>query len=255
MIIWRRWVKLNRKKIKYLDARFILFESVKIIVLMLLISYIFFNNILLFFLVIPFAYILARGDVITYIEREKGKVREDFKEYIEFLSGNLNAGYSLENAMLKARDDLKKMHTGRTRLDECLTHIAGKMSYNQKAEELLLWMGEETEIDEIKEFANLIVTAKKYGGNMVKLIRMASKNLNEKCVVSLEIETMIAAKKFEGMIMLISPFAIVGYMRFTNGEYISSIYDNAFGRVVMVVGLISVTIANALIQKITRIEV
>ena len=100
-----------------------------------------------------------------------------------------------------------------------------------------------------------MATAKKYGGNINTLINKTKKKLNHKLMVEKEIETMIAAKKLEGHIMLLMPFGIVFYMRVTNGDYIDLLYENTMGVVVVTVALLVVLVCGLLINKITRIEV
>ena len=249
-------MKLHRKKTIYSpEPEWILLEFLKLIFVALVMSYVFFDSFAGLLAAIPFAVAMASMDYKKYIRKRKAEVREDFKELLSFVSGNLNAGYSLENAFLQAGGELRKMHEREEITDRELKAVAVGISCNRPIEELLDEFGAKTEVDEIQEFADLIKTAKKYGGNIIKLIRIMSKNLTEKCVTELEIKTMTAAKKMEGMIMLASPVLIIAYMRITNGGYISMLYETSLGRILMTICLGIMGLAGFMINKIVRIEV
>ena len=52
----------------------------------------------------------------------------------------------------------------------------------------------------------MIEAAKRYGGNIPYLIRQMVRQMQESELVELEIQTVLAAKKLEGRIMLFVPF-------------------------------------------------
>ena len=54
--------------------------------------------------------------------------------------------------------------------------------------------------------------------------------MQESELVELEIQTVLAAKKLEGRIMLFVPFGIVLFLRMTNASYMQVLYTTATGR-------------------------
>lgn len=53
--------------------------------------------------------------------------------------------------------------------------------------------------------------------------------MQESELVELEIQTVLAAKKLEGRIMLFVPFGIVLFLRMTNASYMQVLYTTATG--------------------------
>jgi tight adherence protein B len=70
-----------------------------------------------------------------------------------------------------------------------------------------------------------------------------------------EIDTMITSKRLEQRIMCIMPFAIVAYLRLTNGTYISGMYGNLPGIIAMTICLIVIAVSGLWGKKIVNIEV
>ena len=66
---------------------------------------------------------------------------------------------------------------------------------------------------------------------------------------------MIASKKLEFDIMCAVPFVIILYMKLTFGEFLSVLYGNAVGMIIMTVCLCVYLAAYRIGRKIIRIEV
>lgn len=237
------------------DRRMIGWFLCKMCLLAGLIAYLFYNSFFGIFAIFPITFFCWSLEKKKYIQRQKNILRTEFKNMIISLLGNLNAGYSLENAFLETGLEMKKLYGTELLISEELENFRRGISCNVRIEDLLRTFGVRSEIEEIQDFANMLVSAKEHGGNMLLIIRRAVSNLSARCSLELEIETLISAKKLEGMIMLGMPFLIVAYMRLTNGEYLMPIYTNLGGRILMTIGLILVILCAWLVGKITEIEV
>lgn len=229
-------------------------ESVKIVVVCVLIGLLFYNSLWGGLVVAPVGLILWKLDRKNHVAAKKDRIEGEFKDFIVLISGNLNAGYSLENAFLQAKKEFVGSRENSIIGYELEKMVNGLRCHNS-LEDMLLSFGNSTQIGEIIDFANLIRTAKQHGGNIIKLIKRTVNNFAEKYSVEMEIKTMISAKKLEGRIMLLAPLAIVLYMRMTNGNYMEILYNTTMGRVIMTLCLVVVLVSGLFIEKIIDIEV
>ncbi len=241
-------------RILSLGIRWVIFESLKLMVVCLMVGYLFYDALWGSVLVLPFGVLLWGIDRDKAITTKKDKITEEFKDFIIFLSGNLNAGYSLENAFVQSYAEFVNAKED-SLIGVALGRMVNGSKCNKNLEDMMFSFGEDIGIAEIIDFAELIKVAKRYGGNIIKLIKQTAINLSEKHHVEREIKTMIAAKRLEGRIMLIAPLAIVLYMRMTNGDYMKVLYDTGMGRLVMTICFGVVVVAGMLIEKIINIEV
>lgn len=237
------------------DKRWIIFELLKLGIYTAVIGMLFFDTLRWIPATALFGIMLWRMDSARYVTVRKKKLREEFKDMIILLSGNLNAGYSLENSFVRTVDGMRKQYGIDSMIEQELQGILHGIRCNCKIEDLLMDFGKRSEIDEVLDCANLIAATKKHGGDMIRVIRRMSAIMSEQRMAETEIETTVAAKKLEGKVMLVMPFAIVLYMRLTNAGYMEVLYRTGAGRLVMAVGLMLVCFACWLIDKITKIEV
>ena len=126
---------------------------------------------------------------------------------------------------------------------------------NIPVEKLLKDFGNRSGVEDICNFANVVVAAKKSGGNLIHIIEKTVHSISDKLAVEEEIKTLIAAKRLEEQIMMILPYGILFYLRITNGEFLEVLYHNAIGVMLMTVFLVIIYIANLWAGKIMEIRV
>lgn len=229
-------------------------EVFKLGVICLAVAKILYDRIWMSLGIVPMALVILKGDIRMYKIKTKEMLNVQFGQVLTLVSGNLNAGYSLEQGIKKAYQDISHSDDFDLMRRE-LALVVNGINLNKSPEELLLEFGDRCQLESVVELAGLISIAKRCGGNLNQLIAKANKNLKDRKMVEKEIETMISAKKLEGYIMLFMPFAIVLYMRFTNSAYISTLYDSLVGNIVTTVALVVVMVCGYFIKRITKIEV
>lgn len=218
----------------------------------LIASWLFYNSWFGMLVSVPVIPIMWRRNKQEIMRKKRTQIKEEFREMMVMVSGNLNAGYSLENSFLQVS---KTNATEWKLMDRELERIENGLSYSKRIETLLLDMGKRWEITEIVNFARLIEVAKQYGGNIPMLIRQMTTNFADVQETEMEIQTVIAAKRMEGTIMLLVPFGILLMLRLINPTYIQVIYESIAGRIWMTICLIVIILCKLWIEKIVRIEV
>ncbi len=191
---------------------------------------------------------------IYVMQRRRKELKAEFREMIILFSGNLEAGYSLENAIAETSRMFSDDNKTNSIMQGELHRFVNGIACGQAVDELFVKFGVRSGVQEIRDFAGLLKIAKYYGGNIPKLIRQTAANFADTAMVETEIDTLISAKRLEGRIMLAVPFAILGYLRLMNPEYVQPLYT-AGGRVWMTIGLLIIGAAAVWIEKIVRIEV
>lgn len=237
------------------DKKWILKETIKIFCISGFVGYLFFGNVFFAVFILPLGILLWRMDISETIAARNKRLAKEFKDMLISLSGNLNAGYSLERAFYKTHQDLSKSGETYQFITTEIRHILYGLEYNRRIEELICDLAQRSNVEDIHIFSEMVEASKIYGGNMVQVIRQTVNNLTEKYMVEEEIETMIAAKKLEGRIMLLMPFMIILYMKLTNRGYMDILYETVLGKTVMVISLLVILAAGMAINKIVKIEV
>lgn len=135
-----------------------------------------------------------------------------FRDGITSLSNSLSAGYSIENAFSEAIIDLKTIYEEDAYIIKEFYFIIARLKRNETIEDILYEFADRTGIEDIYNFVQVFITAKRTGGNIIKIICNASKSIGDKIEIKREIKTLITAKKYESRIMNIIPFGMILYM-------------------------------------------
>lgn len=178
-----------------------------------------------------------------------------FKEAIQSVSSALNTGYSVENAFREAQKEIRLIYPERARISKELEIIARQLRIHVPMEKILEEFGLRVQTEDVRNFVTVFSAAKKSGGNMIAIIQDTVRQIGDKIDVRREIETMLAAKRYEFRVMSAIPYAIIGYMSLSFPEFMDSLYGNIFGLVVMTVCLGIYIGAYYLGVRLIRIEV
>lgn len=178
-----------------------------------------------------------------------------FKEAIQAVSCALNTGYSVENAFREAQKELRLIYPENARISKELLIITRQLRIHVPLEKILEEFGMRMQTEDVRNFVTVFAAAKKSGGNMISIIRDTVRQIGDKIDVKREIDTMLAAKKYEFRVMSAIPYAIIGYMSLSFPEFMDSLYGNLFGIGVMTICLGIYLGAYYLGIRMIRIEV
>ena len=173
----------------------------------------------------------------------------------ESVAASLNAGYSLEHAFENAKNDLALLYDENAMIRKEVDRILAGIHMNIPVEDLLKDFGNRSGSEDIQNFANVVSAAKKSGGNLIQIIEKTVNCITDKIAVEEEIATMISAKKLEEQIMKGMPYAIIFYLRVSNGDFMDVLYHNGFGIFCMTVFLAVTYLAELWADHIMEIQV
>ena len=207
----------------------------------------------------PLVAVIAAGVVrwrkCVLLERKKEQLHYHFKEFISAFHTALRAGYSVENGIKSAKADLEKLYGKEDILVQELTEMVHQMEFQVPAEQLFLNLGRRSGIEDIRTFAEMLIIAKRTGGNLSGILQNTWRTLVEKIDTRQEIQTVIASKKYEQTVMSLMPACIILYLRFTFSGFIERLYGNLAGVLVMTICLTIYAGAFLLGRRMIRIEV
>ncbi len=156
-----------------------------------------------------------------------------FKDFLASLHTGMAAGYSLENGVRSAERDLERLYGGSDPLVMELREIVRQMSFQQPAESLFRDLGNRSGVEDIRSFGEVLMIAKRTGGDMGEILQSAWRNLCEKIDTREEIETILASRRYEQQVMSMMPAGILFYLQVSFGDFMEPLYGNPAGILVM----------------------
>ncbi len=170
-------------------------------------------------------------------------------------AASLSAGYSIENAVREAWKELRRIYTEESFIIREFQLLVNQSEMNRSMEQLFMDLGKRSGVEDIQSFAEVFLTARRTGGDLLSVIRNTCSCIRQKQETLLEIETCLAGKVMEQNIMSAVPLLILGYIRLTSPEFLDGMYGNMTGSAVMAICLMVYAAAYAWGKSIVDIEV
>ena len=218
-------------------------------------AYVFYRSFIVFLMLIPFGILYPVLKRKELKEKRLQQLNVEFKEGISLLSSFLSAGYSVENAFSSSVRELMLLFGEDGLITIEFKHIENQIKINRSVEQALMEFASRSGLDDVKNFAEVFVAAKRSGGELVSIISHTANIIRDKVSVRQEILTMSASKQFEQKVMNMIPFFIVIYIDLTSPGFFQVMYTTAIGRIVMTVCMVLYVLAFFISRKIMSIEI
>lgn len=221
----------------------------------IVVGYLFYSNIIGIMILIPYAFYFVKNKKKEIIRQRKWQLNLEFRDGLLSITSALNAGYSIENAFEQAASDLKLMYSQDAFIIKEFDSMVNQIRMNITIETILADFANRSRVEDIANFSEVFVTAKRTGGDLIKIIRSTGNTISDKIEVKREILTMITAKKFESKVMSVIPFSIILYLRIFSPGFLDPLYNSLIGFLIMTILLFVYCIAYKIAENIMKIEV
>lgn len=209
------------------------------------------------------AYLLLSPALFLFLKRKKKELAKkrrqelhlQFKDAVLSVSASQKAGYSVENAFKEAYRDMAMLYGEESPICRELYAIGKGLENNVVLEKLLYDLGCRSHVQDIMQFAEVFLIAKRNGGNMTEILSATADTIEQKTAVDKEIEVLLSARKMEQKIMNAVPFFIIFYISLTSKGFFDVLYHNPAGILIMTICLAVYLAAFILSEKIVEIEV
>ncbi len=188
------------------------------------------------------------------MEERRWKLNLEFKDAILALSAALEAGYSPENALEEACKDLRQIYREDDMILQEFAYISNQLRMNITLERALEDFGERSGIEDIQSFSQVFATAKRTGGDLIRVIKTTVSIISDKIEVKRDIITLIAGKRLEANMMKVIPLLIIAYLTIFSPGFLDPLYNNTFGIMIMTLFLMIYLGAFFIIDRIVAIE-
>ena len=224
-------------------------------VLCAVLDYLFYKNLWMLSAVIPASVLYLKWKKKQLIRERKRRLNYQFRDALNSMSVAVQAGYSVENAVSACTRDLEQLYEKNEDIVKEFRYIENQQKVSVPVEELFLDLGRRSKVEDIENFASILYTAKRSGGDLGNVIQKVARMLGDKIDVKKEIEATLAAKKSEQMIMSLMPAGIILYLQLASPGFLDMLYGNPFGICAMSVCLGVYGTAYWMGRRIIEIEV
>ena len=200
------------------------------------IAFLFYDSVWAGLILLPGIYIFFKYKKTTLKKKREDILKTEFIQTIASFSTAIASGFSSENALKEAKNDIDRMFEGSYMSAE-LGYMIGRIGLGVRIESVLFDFADRTGIREIRDFATVFAIAKKNGAAFGSSIIRCVNIMEEAKDTEREIEVLLSGKKYEQKIMTLIPVVLIAYLRYSSPDFIAVWYHNLMGIVVMTVCL------------------
>jgi len=189
-------------------------------------------------------------------QRRKALIIQQFKDAIYMISTSLSVGKSMPNAIGESAAEISKIYLGDSAfMVKELQVMHSKLSMNGTVESVFKHFSERANIEDIRDFTQVLLMGRKKGANINELIRKTSQIIGDKIQIQRDITTIQTSKKFEFRIMTVMPVFFIAFITKSSPELMEPVYTELLGLVAMTAALMMFGSAYFLGEQLIRIEV
>lgn len=107
---------------------------------------------------------------------------------------------------------------------------------------------------DLRFFAIAVLVQKDTGGNLTEVLEQISKLIRERTVFDRQVKTLTAEGRLSGIILVLLPLLMFGYIYMANYEYVSLLWTEELGHYMVIGAVISQILGAYLIKRIVAIE-
>ena len=144
------------------------------------VDYLFYQTPWVMLLVVPVSVFFLRWKKKQMIRERKRHLNYQFRDALNSMSVAVQAGYSVENAVSACVRDLEQLYPKNEDIVAEFRYIETQQRVSVPVEELFLDLGQRCKVEDIENFASVLYTAKRSGGDLGNVIQKVARMLGDK---------------------------------------------------------------------------
>ena len=176
-----------------------------------------------------------------------------FAEYLGFVREALMVGYSLEQAVREGRKGMLATLEKENFFLKSVIRLEHKLQLGTTVESAFLQWAEESDCDDICDFAEVLSIAKRTGGAVRQVIDNTERIIRDKQETMRYIKSALHSREYEAKVMKVMPFAMLLYLRMFMPDYLAPLYHNSVGVCVMSVVLAAYFVLCVVLDRVATV--
>ena len=138
------------------------------------VDYLFYQTPWVMLFVVPVSVFFLKWKKKQIIRERKRRLNYQFRDALNSMSVAVQAGYSVENAVSACVRDLEQLYPKNEDIVAEFRYIETQQRVSVPVEELFLDLGQRCKVEDIENFASVLYTAKRSGGDLGNVISGAT---------------------------------------------------------------------------------
>ncbi|MFN2581874.1 MAG: type II secretion system F family protein [Candidatus Dormibacteria bacterium] len=198
----------------------------------------------------PIAVWVLSGLFLKFRQRRRvRKFNSQLGDTILLLSNALKAGHSFAQALSSVSKNASPP------ISEEFARATREIALGITVDDALMHMVERNKSEDFDLMVTAVQIQRVVGGNLAEILDTIAFTIRERIRIQGEIRTLTAQARTSGWIITILPFALAGVLALISPGYFGPFLTDPLGHIMIGIGVVSIAIGAAAIQKIVKIEV
>ncbi|GAA0182615.1 hypothetical protein SH2C18_49640 [Clostridium sediminicola] len=213
------------------------------------ILYFAFGNLIFLFIGGIVGYLLPNRWLKGMIRKRIEKFNKELPDMINIVIGSLKSGYSFPQALKTVVEECEPP------IKEEIGLLLKEMSYGVTIDSALNNLCKRMPSNDLELMVQAILIQRQVGGNLAGVLQIIVNTIRERIRIQGQVKSLTSQGRLSGRVIGALPI-ILGFMIYLmNPEYISLLFTNTLGKILIFICIISGVIGFILINKLTKIEV
>lgn len=187
--------------------------------------------------------------VLTLRGRRVQKINEELDQMVSMMSSSLKAGFGLLQSLDQAAQQL------RPPLSNELLRVIHETDVGATVEESLTALADRVESYDLDMTVTAILVQRTVGGNLAEVLDNVGQTIRERVRIQGEINTLTAQKKLSGIVIGVLPLALALLFFALDPEYMSTLFTNSAGRILLAIGVGLDVLGLLMIRRILMVDI
>ena len=203
---------------------------------------------------IPFPLVIVGAALPTlYVRYRRNRRLNQFEEVlpesIDLIGRALRAGHPLSSGFKMAADD------GAEPVASELRRVFEEQRFGLPLQDSLLGMADRISLVDVRILVTAILIQREVGGNLAEILDNLSTVIRARFTIRRQIRVYTAQGRLTGYLLALLPFMLFGILYAINPEYMSVLFTDPIGKVLVGVALVMQLAGFFWIRKIVNIEI
>ena len=195
------------------------------------------------------AYMLPAFYVRLRIIRQVQKFNDQLEPMLTMLSNSLRAGFGLLQALDLAAEQLQPP------MSTELNRVLRDTGMGASIEDALVALGQRVGSYDLDVVITAVLIQRSVGSNLSEVLDKVSHTIRERVRIKGEITTLTAQKRLSGWIVGLMPAAFVVMMLVLSWEYMSTLFTDPAGRLLLVTAIVLDILGMLTIRRIVSVDI
>jgi tight adherence protein B len=201
-------------------------------------------------LVGPVAAWLSSGVFLKFRQGRRTRAfNNQLGDTITLLSNALKAGYSFAQALASVSRNANPP------IADEFARATREIALGIPVDDALNHMVQRNKSEDFDLLVTAVQIQRVVGGNLAEILDTIAYTIRERVRIQGEIRTLTAQARISGIIITLLPFGLAGVLELISPSYFGPMLTETLGHILLGIGIFSIAIGAAAIQKIVKIEV